>query len=105
MIPMLLAALFTTTTAVSAPVFPVEMELEYCYEGSPCAYAEWTFYADGTLEDNLGGEAEWRVTRGELRLIYEHGSEYRGTLDSRTRCINGVNLHADGRRGEFTACM
>ncbi|MFT4623368.1 MAG: hypothetical protein ACI8PZ_002024 [Myxococcota bacterium] len=102
-LPMILVSMFATAP-VAAPSFPLEMELEYCYEGSPCGYAMWTFFADGTVEDDLDGQGDWMVRRGEFRLVYDHGSEYRGTLDVGDRCIYGVNLHADGREGEWTAC-
>ena len=102
--PIALIAAFASQT-VAAPSFPIEMDLEYCYEGSPCGYATWTFYADGTMEDDLGGEGNWLVSRGNFNLVYSHGSEYRGTLIPAEGCVDGVNLHADGRRGEFSACL
>ena len=103
-LPIALLSVFANST-IAAPSFPIVMSMEYCYEDSPCSDAEWTFFEDGRMEDDFGGEGSWRIVGRQFMLMYDHGSEYRGILDRASGCMDGRNAHADGREGTFTACL
>ena len=93
-----------SSLAQAAPSFPLEMEMEFCYEGEPCGDTVWTFFADGTFESS-SSEGRWEVRGRLFRIVYVTGSEYRGTLDPASRCITGDNRRASGERGTFEACV
>lgn len=103
MLPLLLT-LFMPAPVDAVPSFPIEMDMVYCYEDDPCGETIWTFTGDGRFT-SLSSEGEWWVSRGSFRLVYDHGSEYRGTLEPERGCITGVNLRNDGDRGTFEACL
>ncbi|MFT4625099.1 MAG: hypothetical protein ACI8PZ_003765 [Myxococcota bacterium] len=104
LIPFLLT-LFAPTVVEAVPAFPIEMNMEYCYEDEPCGEAVWTFYEDGTFESSSGSEGDWWARGTDFRILYDHGSEYRGTLDPRVGCIEGLNRRDSGEMGTFEACV
>ncbi len=103
--PLVLLASSLLSPSEAVPAFPLVFEMTYCYEGEPCNAVEWTFFEDGRMEDTLDGTGDWRARRGDFRLLYDHGSEYRGTYDMTTGCMEGENRRETGETGTWDACM
>lgn len=102
---LLLLAIFLPTPVEAAPEFPIEMSMVYCYEDEPCGETVWTFFDDGRFESASGSEGDWWARGGDFRILYDHGSEYRGELDREVGCITGNNRRESGDMGTFEACL
>ncbi len=101
-----LLALGLSTPAAAAPAFPINLELEFCWDGAGCGTTGLTLSADRSFYTGNGASGVWRFVGGPtLQMLFDGGTMYWGSPVPGTPCAAGEMESAGGSHGTWTACL
>lgn len=86
------------------PLYPTELDFEFCWNGSTCQPSQWRLYEGGTWSSgSFTGTWTFDCCRQRIELVFVSGTRYWAQL-TEDGCYEGEMLSWSGNRGTWNSC-